>query len=188
MANVNTNLRAVPLVLSALVLVACSSGEQTSASTRVAIPASNVAVLTAETTTTVAGGAVVQPPTSVGGGATPATALPTTAASTTTTTSTVPAGAQVVTITQGGFNTKASGSCGVGMCKYVDIQSSGWKKGETLLVTCHSNVGSSGPYTKLADGSGNLHATTACFFGNVNDVYVDINGVESNVVSPWKNW
>jgi hypothetical protein len=55
-------------------------------------------------------------------------------------------------------------------------------------VTCYSSSGSSGPYTKYADSSGNLSAGTVCFFGNAFNVYVAIDGVNSNIVSSWKDW
>lgn len=176
-------IRVAGVLAGSLLMVACASSEPKTVITVLAVTPTNPVEVTFAPAT-VAGGDAGTP---ITGGAGQATTPPTAPPATSTTTTT-PTGPQVVTITQGEFNTKASGSCGIGMCKYVDIQSSGWERGETLQVTCHSNVGSSGPYTKTADSAGNLHSTTACFFGNVNDVYVDINGVQSNVVSPWKNW
>ncbi len=177
--------RVAGVLAGSLLMAACASSEPKTVITVLAVTPTNPVEVTF-TPATVAGGGSGTPITAGGGQATTPPTAPPVVESTTATTA--PAGPQVVTITRGAFNTKASGSCGVGMCKYVDIQSSGWERGETLQVTCHSNVGSSGPYTKTADSAGNLHAATACFFGNVNDVYVDINGVESNVVSPWKDW
>ena len=102
-------------------------------------------------------------------------------------TSSAPAGA-LVTIARGGFITKVHGSCTPTNCKYVQITSSGWTPGQPLSVTCYSSSGSSGPYTKYADSAGNLSAGTVCFFGNATGVYVAIDGVKSNVVTPWKDW
>ena len=102
-------------------------------------------------------------------------------------TSTAPAGASV-SIARGGFITKDHGSCTPISCKYVQITAAGWKPKQPLSVTCYSDSGSSGPYPKFADSSGNLSAATTCFFGNVTHVYVEIDGAKSNVVTPWKDW
>lgn len=119
----------------------------------------------------------------------PTTVLPTTLPSTTVApTSTTPDGTSV-TITRGAFIATDKGtSCKPTTCKYVQITSSGWEPGQPLAVTCYSASGSSGPYPKYADSSGNLSSGTACFFGNAFDVYVAINGVNSNVITPWKDW
>ena len=102
-------------------------------------------------------------------------------------TSTAPAGASV-SIARGGFITKDHGSCTPISCKYVQITAAGWTPKQPLSVTCYSDSGSSGPYPKFADSSGNLSAATTCFFGNVTHVYVEIDGAKSNVVTPWKDW
>ena len=102
-------------------------------------------------------------------------------------TSTAPAGTSV-TIARGAFITVNHGSCTPISCKYVQITSSGWAPKQPISVTCYSDTGSSGPFPKFADSSGNLSAATTCFFGNVTHVYVEIDGAKSNVVTPWKDW
>jgi len=174
----------------------CASNSSAQPTTVVSVPQSNVVVLTVAPTFTPGGSTAGPGVTSGGNPATaPATApatvpatVPATDPATTATATTEPPPGPIVTIIQGGFNTKASGSCDVGTCKYVDIQMSGFAKGETLSIMCYSNHGSSGPYVKTADKTGSFHSTTACFFGNVTNVYVTVNDVKSNVVSPWKDW
>jgi hypothetical protein len=175
-------------LVGALALSACASNSSAQPTTVVSVPQSNVVVLTAAPTTP-AGGTTVGPATTNGGN--PVTApvtVPPTEPATTAVATTEPPPGPVVTIIQGGFNTKASGSCDIGTCKYVDIQMSGFAKGETLSIMCFSNHGSSGPFVKTADKTGSFHSTTACFFGNVTNVYVTVNDIKSNVVTPWKDW
>ncbi len=177
------------VMLSALALCACASNSSAPPTTVVSVPQSNIVVLTTAPTSG-SGGTTVGPGVTVGSNPATAPVTPpvteppvTTAAATT-----EPPVGPVVTIIQGGFNSKASGSCGIGMCKYVDILMSGFAKGESLSIMCYSNHGSSGPYVKTADKTGSFHSTTACFFGNVTNVYVTVNDIKSNVVSPWKDW
>lgn len=117
------------------------------------------------------------------------TALPaTTVAPTTVLPSTTAPSGTTVTITRGGFITTSKNTCTPTTCKYVQITSTGWAPGQSLAVTCYSATGSSGPYAKNADSSGNLNAGTVCFFGNATNVHVSINGVDSNIITPWKDW
>ncbi len=104
------------------------------------------------------------------------------------TTDPAPPPAAAVSISRGAFTTSTTSGCAVGACKWVNISTSGWSAGQALTITCSSAIGSVGPFTRYADGSGNFSANNLCAYGTIFDVYVVVNGVKSNTVSPWKDW
>ena len=168
------------LIGAVALLVGC-----TSASNDTATQPTTLAVNTSGTNQSTVPIVTVGTTAPTGATAPPATAVPPTTVAPTSTI--VPAGTSV-TITRGAFITKTKGSCTPTTCKYVQITSSGWEPNQSLAVTCFSSSGSSGPYAKNADSTGTLNAGTVCFFGNATGVYVSINGVNSNIVTPWKDW
>jgi hypothetical protein len=93
-----------------------------------------------------------------------------------------------VTIARGAFLTNPAGSCTPTTCKRVDITTGGWEPRASLEITCYSSLGTTGPYIKTADRDGMFASSTLCFYGNATNVYVVVNGVSSNVITPWKDW
>jgi len=171
----------VALIAAVPLFVGCTSSadDQATQPTTLAV---NTAGIT-ESTLPIAPPNATVPPTAPLVTAPPTTVAPTTVAPT----SSTPAGTSV-TIARGGFITTDKKTCTTTSCKYVQITSSGWEPNQSLAVTCYSSSGSSGPYPKNADSTGTLNAGTVCFFGNATNVYVSINGVNSNIITPWKDW
>ena len=169
------------VALIALALSACNSGAGTSTGTSVVTPVVNTFFVqtTPAATTPLPTATFVQP-----------TAPLTDAASTSSTSavSTTNPDAPSVTIARGDFLTANAGSCTPTTCKRVNITTSGWEKRQLLQITCHSSLGTTGPYAKNADNDGRFASSTLCFYGNAKNVYVTVNDVSSEVIATWRDW
>ncbi len=183
MRNASPYRRVLGLAAAALLVGACSTGDGAATTTLVTPVVNTFLVQTSVLASTPT--ALTQP-----------TLLPTTlpvAAATTSTTSTIAASTTnpdipSVTIARGEFLTTPAGSCTPTTCKRVAITTGGWEPNQTLEITCFSSIGTTGPYTKTADRKGQFSSSTLCFYGNAKNVYVEVNGVTSNVITPWKDW
>ena len=182
MRNASPYRRVIGLAAAALLVGACSTGDGAATTTLVTPVVNTFIVQTSVLASTPS--ALTQP-----------TLLPTTlpVAATTSTTSTIAASTTnpdvpSVTIARGEFLTNPAGSCTPTTCKRVAITTGGWEPNQTLEITCFSSIGTTGPYTKTADRKGQFSSSTLCFYGNAKNVYVEVNGVTSNVITPWKDW
>jgi len=179
--------RAIALVaIATLGLTACNSASNSSGTTLVTPVVNSFVVPTAAptaiaTSTTFPTFSTVAPPTAP---ATSPTDSTTDSALSSTTNPDVPS----VTIARGAFLTSPAGSCTPTTCKRVDILTGGWEPRASLEITCYSSLGTTGPYIKNADRDGMFASSTLCFYGNATNVYVVVNGVSSNVITPWKDW
>lgn len=179
--------RAIALVaIATLGLTACNSASNSSGTTLVTPVVNSFVVPTAAptaiaTSTTFPTLSTVAPPTAP---ATSPTDSTTDSALSSTTNPDVPS----VTIARGAFLTSPAGSCTPTTCKRVDILTGGWEPRASLEITCYSSLGTTGPYIKNADRDGMFASSTLCFYGNATNVYVVVNGVSSNVITPWKDW
>jgi len=179
--------RAIALVaIATLGLTACNSASNSSGTTLVTPVVNSFVVPTAAptaiaTSTTFPTFSTVAPPTAP---ATSTTDSTTDSALSSTTNPDVPS----VTIARGAFLTSPAGSCTPTTCKRVDILTGGWEPRASLEITCYSSLGTTGPYIKNADRDGMFASSTLCFYGNATNVYVVVNGVSSNVITPWKDW
>ncbi len=173
--------RTLGLTLAALALgaTACNSGAGSSTATSVVTPVVNTFFVqtTPVATAPLPTATFVQP-----------TAPLTDAASTSSAVSTTNPDAPSVTIARGDFLTANAGSCTPTTCKRVNITTSGWEKRQLLEITCHSSLGTTGPYAKNADNDGRFSSSTLCFYGNAKNVYVTVNDVSSEVIATWRDW
>ena len=173
--------RTLGLALAALALgaTACNSGAGNSTATSVVTPVVNTFFVqtTPVATAPLPTATFVQP-----------TAPLTDAASTSSAVSTTNPDAPSVTIARGDFLTANAGSCTPTTCKRVNITTSGWEKRQLLEITCHSSLGTTGPYAKNADNDGRFSSSTLCFYGNAKNVYVTVNDVSSEVIATWRDW
>lgn len=173
--------RTLGLALAALALgaTACNSGAGNSTATSVVTPVVNTFFVqtTPVATAPLPTATFVQP-----------TAPLTDAASTSSAVSTTNPDAPSVTIARGDFLTANAGSCTPTTCKRVNITTSGWEKRQLLEITCHSSLGTTGPYAKNADNEGRFSSSTLCFYGNAKNVYVTVNDVSSEVIATWRDW
>lgn len=187
--------RAIALVaIATLGLTACNSASNSSGTTLVTPVVNSFVVPTAAptaiaTSTTFPTFSTVAPPTAPATSPTDSTTDSTTDSATdsalsSTTNPDVPS----VTIARGAFLTNPAGSCTPTTCKRVDILTGGWEPRASLEITCYSSLGTTGPYIKNADRDGMFASSTLCFYGNATNVYVVVNGVSSNVITPWKDW
>ncbi len=183
--------RAIALVaIATLGLTACNSASNSSGTTLVTPVVNSFVVPTAAptaiaTSTTFPTLSTVAPPTAPATSPTDSTTDSTTdSALSSTTNPDVPS----VTISRGAFLTSPAGSCTPTTCKRVDILTGGWEPRASLEITCYSSLGTTGPYIKNADRDGMFASSTLCFYGNATNVYVVVNGVSSNVITPWKDW
>lgn len=80
------------------------------------------------------------------------------------------------------------GSCSINNCKWVNFSTSGWSPGQALSLTCYSNLGQHLVFNKNANASGSYSTSGLWMYGNVTNVYCSANGVNSNTITPWKDW
>jgi hypothetical protein len=57
-----------------------------------------------------------------------------------------------------------------------------------VLFRSNASVGSLGPFTRNANAAGEYHGEGYFMYGITNNVSCTVNGVQSNTISPWRNW